>query len=194
MNVEPVVLENEFVRLEPVDERHREGLRSAARESALFDYMPADLSGADFDKWFAWSRGLIGKGQEMPYAVIAKPSGRIVGSTRFLNIEPAHKRMEIGHTFYARDSWSSAVNPSCKFLMFEYGFDHLEWNRVELKCDARNERSRAAILKLGAKEEGTLRKHMVLRDGFVRDTIYFSVVASEWPDVRTGLRNRLSRL
>ena len=193
MKVEPVVLENEFVRLEPVDEPHREGLRAAAKgDAALFDYMPMDLSGGDFDRWFDWSKGISDGVRELVFAVIRKSDGRIVGSTRYLNIVAADKRLEIGHTWYARDTWSSPVNPSCKLLLFAHGFESLKWNRVELKCDARNNRSRAAVLKLGAKEEGTLRKHMVLRDGHVRDSVYFSVVAAEWPAVRDGLHKRLA--
>src|SRR6185436_11268400 len=118
---------------------------------------------------------------ELVFTVVRKYDKRIVGSARYLNIVAADKRLEIGHTWYARNTWSSPVNPSCKLLLFTHGFESLDCNRVELKCDARNNRSRAAILKLGAKEEGTLRKHMVLRDGYVRDTIYFSVIAAEWP-------------
>jgi RimJ/RimL family protein N-acetyltransferase len=194
MRVEPVLLENAFVRLEPVDEPHRQGLRAAAKGDAqLFDYMPMDLSADGFDRWFDWSRGVSDGRHELAFAVIRKSDGRIVGSTRYLNIDAANKRLEIGHTWYARDTWSSAVNPSCKFLLFQHGFETLDWNRVELKCDARNKRSRAAILKLGAVEEGTLRKHMVLRDGYVRDTIYFSVVADEWPSVRDVLRQRITQ-
>lgn len=194
MRVEPVLLENAFVRLEPVDEPHRQGLRTAAKgDTPLFDYMPMDLSADGFDRWFDWSRSVSDGRHELVFAVIRKSDGRIVGSTRYLNIDAANKRLEIGHTWYARDTWSSAVNPSCKFLLFEHGFEALAWNRVELKCDARNKRSRAAILKLGAKEEGTLRKHMVLRDGYVRDTIYFSVVADEWPSVRDVLRQRITQ-
>jgi N-acetyltransferase len=151
-----------------------------------------DLSGADFDRWFDWSKSVTDSHRELVFTVIRKSDGRIVGSTRYFNIDAAHKRLEIGYTWYARDTWSSAVNPACKFLLFRHGFEALKWNRVELKCDARNKRSRAAILKLGAKEEGTLRKHMVLRDGFVRDTIYFSVVAEEWPAVRDGLHTRIA--
>lgn len=193
MRVEPVVLENAFVRLEPVEESLREGLHEAAKgDTPLFDYMPMDLSGGDFDRWFDWSKSVSDGRHELVFAVVRKSDGRIVGSTRYLNIDAANKRLEIGHTWYARDSWSSPVNPSCKFLLFAHAFESLKWNRVELKCDARNKRSRAAILKLGAKEEGTLRKHMVLRDGYVRDTIYFSVVAEEWPAVRDALQKRIA--
>ena len=193
MKVEPIVLEDADVRLEPVEEAHREGLRAAAHgDTALFDYMPMDLSGDGFDRWFEWSKGVSDGARELVFAVVRKRDRRIVGSTRYLNIDAANKRLEIGHTWYARDSWSSAVNPSCKFLLFRHAFETLRWNRVELKCDARNRRSRAAILKLGATEEGTLRKHMVLHDGFIRDTIYFSVVADEWPKIRDGLHNRIA--
>ena len=193
MKVEPVVLENAFVRLEPVDRSHCEGLRQAAQgDTTLFDYMPMDLSGGDFDRWFDWSVEVSDSRHELVFVVVRKTDNRVVGSTRYLNIEVAHKRLEIGHTWYARDAWASAINPSCKFLLFAYAFETLRWNRVELKCDARNTRSRAAILKLGAQEEGTLRKHMVLRDGFIRDTVYFSVVADEWPALRDALHKRVA--
>ena len=193
MKVEPIILEDAHVRLEPVEEAHREGLRAAASgDTALFDYMPMDLSGDGFERWFEWSKGVSDGVREFVFAVVRKSDRRIVGSTRYLNIDAANKRLEIGHTWYARDSWSSAVNPSCKFLLLHHAFETLHWNRVELKCDARNSRSRAAILKLGAVEEGTLRKHMIMRDGFIRDTIYFSVVADEWPKIRDGLHTRIA--
>lgn len=193
MSIEARVLENRFVRLEPHGETHREGLRAAAKgDPALFAYMPADLSGGAFDRWFDWTTGVSDGKRELAFTVVRLADGRIAGSTRYLNIEIAHRRMEIGHTWYARDSWGGTVNPSCKYLLFGYAFDTLKFNRVELKCDARNTRSRAAILKLGALEEGTLRKHMVTYDGFIRDTVYFSVVAEEWPRVRAGLESRLA--
>jgi N-acetyltransferase len=193
MRIEAKVLENKYVRLEPHAEAHREGLRQAAKADApLFAFMPTDISGANFDRWFDWTAGVSDGRRELAFSVINGQDGRIVGSTRYLNIELAHRRVEIGHTWYARDSWGGAINPSCKFLLFAHGFDDLKLNRVELKCDARNSRSRAAILKLGAQEEGTLRRHMVMSDGFVRDTVYFSVVASEWPSVMTQLQRRIA--
>jgi RimJ/RimL family protein N-acetyltransferase len=185
-------LENAAVRLEPHAEEHRDGLRAAAAGDAdLFAYMPADISGSAFDRWFDWTSRVSDGVRELAYTVRQQADGRIVGSTRFLNIELAHRRVEIGHTWYARDVWGGAVNPSCKFLLMQFGFEALKLNRIELKCDARNSRSRAAILKLGAKEEGTLRKHMVTSNGFVRDTVYFSVVADEWNDVKATLLRRL---
>ena len=193
MRIEAKVLENKFVRLEPHAEAHREGLRAAAKADApLFAFMPADISGSHFDRWFDWSAGVSDGKRELAFSVIDLKTGLIAGSTRYLNIELAHRRVEIGHTWYARNNWGSAINPSCKFLLFAFAFDDLKLNRVELKCDARNSRSRAAILKLGAHEEGTLRQHMVMSDGFVRDTVYFSVVAKEWPSVTTQLQRRIA--
>ena len=190
--IEGKVLENRFVRLEPHEEGHRAGLREAARaDSSLFAYMPADISGTAFDRWFDWTTSISDGGRELAFTVRRIADGAIVGSTRFLNIELAHRRVEIGHTWYHRAAWGGVVNPSAKFLLFSFGFDDLSLNRIELKCDARNARSRAAILKLGASEEGTLRRHMVLSDGFVRDTVYFSVLKDEWPHVRDGLERRL---
>lgn len=192
MHIDARPLENAHVRLEPHAEAHREGLRAAAAgDAALFAYMPADISGGGFDRWFDWTTSVSDGKRELALSVRRRSDGRIVGSTRFLNIELAHKRVEIGHTWYARDAWGGAVNPSCKYLLFQFGFDDLKLNRIELKCDARNARSRAAIAKLGAREEGTLRRHMVMFDGYVRDTVYFGVIADEWPAVRDGLERRL---
>ena len=191
--IEAKRLENKHVCLEPHAEAQREGLRAAAADdAALFSFMPADISGRGFDRWFDWTSGVSDGKHELAFTVRRKGDGRIVGSTRYLNIELAHRRVEIGHTWYARDVWGGAVNPSCKYLLFSYAFDTLNFNRVELKCDARNTRSRAAILKLGAQEEGTLRRHMVTYDGFVRDTVYFSLVADEWPQARANLERRLA--
>lgn len=190
--IESKTLQNAFVRLEPHAEAHRAGLREAARgDTDLFAYMPADISGTAFDRWFDWTTSVSDGRNELAFTVRRLSDDAIVGSTRYLNIELAHKRVEIGHTWYRRDAWGGAVNPSCKFLLFAFGFDDLGLNRVELKCDSRNARSRAAILKLGATEEGTLRQHMVMSDGYVRDTVYFSVLKDEWPTVRSGLERRL---
>jgi RimJ/RimL family protein N-acetyltransferase len=190
--IEAKCLENRLIRLEPHAGAHREGQRGAAlNDSDLFAYMPADLSGNQFDRWFDWTSTISDGRRELAFSVRRQSDGRLVGSTRFLNIELAHKRAEIGHTWYERSAWGSTVKPSCKYLLMEFAFEQLDLNRVELKCDARNLRSRQAILKLGATQEGTLRKHMVMFDGFVRDTIYFSVLKDEWSQVKAGLLHRL---
>lgn len=192
MWVEPVVLENEFVRLEPLTEAHREPMRAAAAGNQdAFRYVAA-LTGDEFDNWFSWTLGLMGKGRDLAFAVRRVSDGAIVGSTRYLNIDGPNKRLEIGFTWYRPDTWASAVNPSCKLLLFAHAFDRLGANRVELKCDARNMRSRAAIAKLGAKQEGIFRKHMIVLEGHIRDTVYFSVIDDEWPSVREGLEKRLA--
>lgn len=184
------VLENDFVRMEPLAEAHREGLRWAAgSEPDLFQFMPADLTGAGFDGWMDWS---LSRDAEMVWTVVERATNLIAGSTRYLNVELAHKRVEIGYTWYSRRCWGGPVNPSCKFLLFQYGFETLGLNRIELKTDARNARSRQAIARLGAKQEGIFRRHMVVQNGHIRDTVYFSLIAEEWPKARDGLLARLT--
>jgi len=112
--------------------------------------------------------------------------------TRYLNIEEPHRKLEIGSTWYEPSVWAGAVNPECKLLLMRHAFERLGFNRVEYKTDLRNARSRAAILKLGAKQEGILRKHMIMADGHVRDSVYFSVIDEEWPGVKAGLEKRLA--
>lgn len=198
MNVVPVTLDGRFVRLEPIEERHRAGLRAVADDTAVWQYSPVDDAGGPFDRWLdVWfDRSLAVHSNSAPrrevvFVVRRKKDDRIVGSTRYLNIEPAHHRLEIGSTWYAADARGTHVNPECKLLLMTHAFDALGAYRVELKCDARNVTSRAAIAKLGAKEEGTLRRHMALGDGFVRDTVYFSVLDREWQGVRDGLVRRV---
>jgi len=120
--------------------------------------------------------------------------GVLVGSTRYLNIEAAHARVEIGHTWYAPSVWAGVVNPACKFALMRYGFETLGLNRIELKTDIRNTRSQGAIARLGATREGVFRAHMIRPDGSLRDTVYFSVIRDEWPAVGEGLRARLAHL
>jgi RimJ/RimL family protein N-acetyltransferase len=191
MRPAPPVLENAHVRMEPLTEAHREPLRWAAgTDPDVFQYMPADLTGSGFDAWMNWS---LDRPQEMVWTVVEKTSGLAMGSTRFLSIELAHKRVEIGYTWYNRRVWGGLVNPSCKYLLFAYGFDELGLNRIELKTDARNARSRQAIARLGAKQEGIFRKHMVVQGGHIRDTVYFAVINDEWPQVKAALLARLAK-
>jgi len=117
--------------------------------------------------------------------------GAAVGMTSYLDVSPEDDRGEIGFTVYAPEVWATKVNPECKLLLMDYGFGVLGWRRIQLKTDIRNKRSQAAIEKLGAVREGILRQHMRRRDGSLRDTVMYSVVADEWPSVRTGLETRL---
>ncbi len=192
MPIDPVVFENGFVRLEPLIEGHREDLRRAGRDPDLWRFASINQHGADFDAWMDERLAANAGAAELTFAVFDKASGAVAGSTSYLAIVLAHKRLEIGWTWYAKRFWAGAVNPSCKRLLMAHGFETLGLNRIELKLDATNERSWKAVERLGAKHEGIFRQHMAMPDGRLRDTAYFSVIRPEWPAVRAGLDDRLS--
>jgi RimJ/RimL family protein N-acetyltransferase len=189
---ERIVLEGRFVRLEPLEERHRDDLLAAAAEDPVtFQYMGADLSigpGA----WAAYLADAL-RPDYVAWATVDAATGRAVGSTRFGDIAPEHGRVEIGWTWIAPSHQRSATNTEAKLLQLTYAFDELGATRVALKTDGRNLRSQAAIERLGAQREGTLRKHIRMPDGFIRDTVYFSILADEWPAVKERLEERLAR-
>jgi RimJ/RimL family protein N-acetyltransferase len=180
------------VRLEPLTEVHREGLAVAADHTEIWAHMPMDGSGAGYPAWFDLSLSLALKGEEAVWAVRTLDDGALVGSTRYLAIERRHRRLEVGHTWYAPSVWASRVNPACKLALLRYAFETLRFNRVELKTDNLNTRSQAAIAKLGAVREGVFRAHMVRRDGSLRDSVYFSVTRDDWPAVRERLAARVA--
>lgn len=192
MALDKAVLEGRFVRLEPLQEHHRELVRPAAQQPEIFEITTSAL-GALFDPYIDNALRRTASGQELAFVVLHKAHGRPVGMTRYLNIEEAHKRLEIGSTWYEPSVWAGVVNPECKLLLLQHAFEGLKFNRVEFKTDLRNARSQAAIRKLGAKQEGVLRKHMVVADGYVRDSVLFSIVSDEWPAARAGLEQRLAR-
>ena len=134
----------------------------------------------------------VAKGARIVFAVRRLADGAIVGSTSYANIVPEHARLEVGWTWYVRTAQATAINPEAKLLLFANAFETAGYHRVELKIDSRNARSRAAILKLGAREEGILRGHVWMPAGYWRDTVYFSVLAEEWPTVKAGLEARLA--
>ncbi|MDR3499570.1 MAG: GNAT family protein [Parvibaculum sp.] len=191
-DIRAVQLEEAGVRLEPLTEAHRAGLASAGAAAEIWRYLPYDMSAGGFDRWFDASLKLNGDGREAIWAVRTLADGKLVGSTRYLNIAAHDLRVEIGGTWYAPGVWASAVNPACKLMLLRHGFETLGLNRIELKTDARNARSQAAIAKLGATREGVFRRHMVLPDGHVRDTVYFSIIREEWPQVKAKLAGRLA--
>jgi len=188
--LEKVTLDGRFVRLEPLEERHREPVRPAAQHPEIFTVTTSAL-GPLYDPYIDHALRRSATGHEMAFVVWHKAEQRHVGMTRYLNIEEAHRKLEIGSTWYEPSVWAGTVNPECKLLLMRHAFEALKFNRVEYKTDVRNGRSRAAILKLGARQEGILRKHMVMADGHVRDSVYFSVIDEEWPAVKAGLERRL---
>ncbi len=189
-------LEGPVVRLEPLAEGHRGALAEVAADPSFWTYSPVDADPARpaarwFPVWFDRARAAHDAGAAAVFAVRERASGRIVGTTRYLNLEPANRRVEIGATYYEPRARGSLVNPACKLLLLGEAFETFGAIRVELRCDARNLRSRRAIAALGAQQEGILRRLLVLGDGFVRDTVVFAILADEWPAVRDGLRRRL---
>jgi RimJ/RimL family protein N-acetyltransferase len=188
---ERVVLAGRLVRLEPISEGHRDDLlAAAAQDPVTFRYMSSDLSvGAA-----AWPEYLADalRPEYVAWATVDAASGRAVGSTRFGDIAPEHGRVEIGWTWIAPSHQRTAVNTEAKLLQLSYAFDDLGATRVALKTDGRNLHSQAAIERLGAQREGTLRRHLHLPDGFIRDTVYFSILAEEWPAVKGRLVERLA--
>ena len=185
------VLDGRFVRLEPLEERHRAGIQPAAQHPEIFTVTTSAL-GPLYDPYIDNALKRSAAGGDMAFVVWHKTQQRYVGMTRYLNIEAAHRKLEIGSTWYEPSVWAGAVNPECKLLLMQHAFEGLKFVRVEYKTDVRNGRSRAAILKLGARQEGILRKHMIMADGHVRDSVYFSVIDTEWPAVKAGLERRLA--
>jgi RimJ/RimL family protein N-acetyltransferase len=176
--------------VEPLATEHAAGLLAAAEDAEMFAWMPVDMTSPEaLRAWLNTTLASAQAGREVPFAIRDARSGEVVGSTRFLELRFEHLRAEIGWTWVRRSSWSTGINVETKLLLLGQAFDQAGLRRVEFKTDARNERSRGALLALGASFEGILRKHMVARDGGPRDSAYFSVIDDEWP----GLRSRLER-
>lgn len=192
--LQPVRLEGRHVVLDPLAQDDAEALFDAADDpSLLFRYLPDPLSTVEHHRDFV-GRALTeqGQGRALPFLIRRRDSGEVVGTTRFAAIELVHRRAEIGWTWIARKVQRSAVNTECKRLLLAYGFETLVLNRVEFKTDFLNTVSRSAIARLGATQEGVFRRHMVMPDGRVRDTVYFSIIREEWPSVRARLDGFLS--
>jgi len=191
----PVTLAGEHVRLEPLAPHHADALWEVASDPALWTFTPTPIrSRDDFEVYLRTALAETDVGSTLAFATCSRSTGAVVGSTRFANYVPEHARVEIGWTWIARDWQRTAVNTEAKRLMLSHAFETLGVHRVELKTDARNLRSRAAIARLGAVEEGILRGHMRLPDGTRRDTVYFSILAPEWTAVRDDLDARLRRV
>ena len=190
----PITLEGKFVRLEPLADRHREGLCDAVRDGALWKlHVTAVPHPDEMEGFLDRAREMLGAGSGLAFATVDKATGRVAGSTRFMNASADDKRVEIGYTFLGKTHQRTRINTETKLLMLTHAFETLGWYRVELITDYLNTRSRQAILRLGAKEEGLLRSHMIMRDGRVRDSVLFSIIKSEWPGIKTHLTMLLAR-
>ncbi len=184
----PAILKGTFIQLEPLDTSHREALSSVAENDAIWTY--------SFDPFSAWFDKAIDSTQReghAPFIVRRLSDNKIIGSTRYYHVDPKHRRLTIGYTWYTPDAWGSHVNPECKLLLLTFAFEKWLANRVEFCIDSRNLRSRAAVKKLGATEEGILRHHMILKDGVIRDTVIFSIIKPDWPHIKSTLQARLHK-
>lgn len=192
----PVTLEGSVVRLEPIRREHAELFWEVAKDNLddIFRWIPYSMkTPEDFKKVVDKAFIEQDRGESVVFATVERRTGRAVGSTRFMNIDRANRRVEIGSTWIAPAWQRTAVNTEAKFLMLQHAFDVWQCFRVELKTDALNEKSRNAILRIGAKEEGTLRRHVLTWTGRVRDSVYFSILDSEWPAAKSKLEEKLGR-
>lgn len=188
--VTPITLEGTVVRLVPMRSEHAQEFWMAAKEALdeIFRWIPyAMKSPKDFERMVAKTLLEQERGESVAFATVERGSGAVIGSTRFMNIDRANRRAEIGSTWIVPAWQRTSVNTEAKYLMLRHAFEVWGCIRVELKTDALNQKSRNAILRLGAKEEGTLRRHLITWNGRARDTVYFSILDSEWREVKARL-------
>jgi RimJ/RimL family protein N-acetyltransferase len=192
--VAPLTLSGRHVRLEPLGREHAGALAAAAADGALWQLwytgVPAPEATA---AWVDAALEMRERCGALPFVVCEQADGRIVGSTRYFHVEAAHRRLEIGHTWYARRVQRTAVNAECKLLLLTHAFETLRCIAVEFRTSFFNFASRAAIARLGARQDGILRNHQVMPDGTLRDTVVFSIIAGEWPAVKRHLAFELER-
>jgi N-acetyltransferase len=193
--VEPVTLVGKHVRLEPMNESHVPGLTAVGAGADFWDYM---LYGRieteqDMRNWVMDILGRVDSGTDQPFAVIHLASGRVAGATRYLNIMPKDRGLEVGGTWYGNEFQRTAVNTECKYLLFRHAFERLGAIRLQIKTDLRNVRSQKAIERIGAVKEGVLRNHMILPDGRYRDSVFYSILDTEWPQVKTRLEELMKK-
>jgi N-acetyltransferase len=191
--VPPVTLEGRAVLLEPLRPEHAAPLASIC-EDEVFEFTSQVMrTQEELAAYIASALEAAGQGTEQPFFIRDPHTGAPLGTTRYMTISRNDRNLEIGHTWLGRRAWRSRVNTECKFLLLRHAFEQLQVIRVQLKTDRRNARSRAAIERIGAKFEGILRNHMLVRDGVVRDSAYYSILDTEWPEVKARLEERLAR-
>lgn len=182
-----MILRGQYIQLEPMNETHSEILKEISQDEKISAYSPALK--LKFDSWFDKA---LKTSHQSSFIIRSLSDDKIVGSTRYYDIHTEHQRLAIGYTWIIQSMWGTFVNPESKLLLLKHAFDVLSFNRVEFFIDSRNSRSLAAIKKIGATEEGLLRQHIVLDDGYIRDTVVCSILKSEWPLVQRNLEEKLS--
>jgi RimJ/RimL family protein N-acetyltransferase len=194
MDISPLTLDGRHVRLAPLSESHLEALCAVGLDEALWRLSTVRMQNRqDMAEYVATALADQARGAALPFVTIERSSNRVIGSTRFGNIDRSNRRVEIGWTWLARPWQRTAANSEAKLLMLRHAFETWGCLRVELKTDALNQQSRQAMLRIGAKEEGILRNHMLVWDGRRRDSAYYSILDTEWPAVKAGLEGRLNQ-
>jgi N-acetyltransferase len=198
MNMTPVTLELDRgrARLEPMRADHAAGLLAALDDPGIWRYMPSEppVTLDLMSRMVATALEGQAKVGDLVFVIVDRSDGSVRGSTRYLDVQPSNRSLEIGWTWLSRSAQRTSINTECKFLLLRHAFETLGCVRVQLKCDGRNIRSQEAIARLGGVREGTLRRQRVLWDGFIRDTVYFSILDSEWPTVKERLITKLGGL
>ena len=193
MNLTPVTLGGRHVRLEPLAQTHHAALCAIGLDPELWELIPYRVATPeDMAAYIQTALDHQAAGNALPFATVHAPSGKVIGSTRYMNIDQANRRVEIGATWIAGPWRRTAVNTEAKYLMLRHAFETFDCIRVELKTDSLNQRSRNAIRRIGATEEGTLRQHMITWSGRLRNSVYFSILDSEWPRVKQDLEQKLA--
>ena len=195
MQIDPITLEGRHIRLEPLALAHHAGLCDVGLDESIWRWNPRApmRTPDDMQRYIESALQQQAKGASLPFATVERASGRAVGSTRFAEIDVENRRVEIGYTWIAPPWQRTPVNTEAKYLMVRHAFETWGCVRVELKTDSLNERSRNAILRIGAKQEGILRNHMLTHSGRLRHSVYFSIIESEWPAVKAGIEAKLAR-
>ena len=192
MEILPVTLEGQHTRLEPLSLAHQDALLAAAGDGELWNSIVTIVPTRDtMIEYIEAALTEQVKGSELPFVIVQKATNRIVGTTRFYYIQPHQRNASIGYTWVAASAQRTAVNTEAKLLLLTHAFEHWDCVRVEFITDVLNEQSRAAILRLGARQEGILRNHLIMPNGRIRDSVCFSIIAEEWPEVKAGLTARL---
>jgi RimJ/RimL family protein N-acetyltransferase len=193
--VEPVTLEGQFIRLEPLSLEHHVQLCAVGLDEELWRWIPqAVRTPEEMRAYIKTALEWQAAGSALPFATIERATGRAIGSTRFANIDRGNRHVEIGWTWLGKQWQRTVANTEAKYLMLRHAFETWGCLRVEFKTDSLNERSRAALLRLGAKEEGIFRNHVITWTGRIRHSVYYSIIDSEWPAVKAQLQQKLRGL